>query len=35
YRRFGDASRSLEIVQRNRLAHPGFVPPGTLKIAQE
>ncbi|WP_024645955.1 DNA circularization protein [Pseudomonas syringae] len=35
YRRFGDASRALEIVQRNRLAHPGFVPPGTLKIAQE
>ncbi|MCI3943462.1 hydroxyacid dehydrogenase [Pseudomonas syringae] len=35
YRRFGDASRGQEIVQRNRLAHPGFVPPGTLKIAQE
>ncbi|OBS38661.1 DNA circularization protein [Pseudomonas syringae] len=35
YRRFGDASRALEMVQRNRLAHPGFVPPGTLKIAQE
>ncbi|MCF5712250.1 DNA circularization N-terminal domain-containing protein [Pseudomonas tremae] len=35
YRRFGDASRALELVQRNRLAHPGFVPPGTLKIAQE
>ncbi|MEQ4340159.1 DNA circularization N-terminal domain-containing protein [Pseudomonas syringae] len=35
YRRFGDASRAQEIVQRNRLAHPGFVPPGTLKIAQE
>ncbi|WP_122364306.1 DNA circularization protein, partial [Pseudomonas coronafaciens] len=24
YRRFGDASRALELVQRNRLAHPGF-----------
>ncbi|ELS41002.1 DNA circularization protein [Pseudomonas syringae] len=35
YRRFGDASRAQEMVQRNRLAHPGFVPPGTLKIAQE
>ncbi|CAM3376828.1 hydroxyacid dehydrogenase [Pseudomonas floridensis] len=35
YRRFGDASRSHEVVQRNRIAHPGFVPPGTLKIAQE
>ncbi|RMT82234.1 DNA circularization protein [Pseudomonas viridiflava] len=35
YRRFGDASRSGEVVQRNRIPHPGFVPPGTLKIAQE
>ncbi|MBS7461381.1 DNA circularization protein [Pseudomonas syringae] len=35
YRRFGDASRAPEMVQRNRLAHPGFVPPGALKIAQE
>lgn len=35
YRRFGDASRAQEMVQRNRLAHPGFVPPGMLKIAQE
>lgn len=35
YRRFGDASRAQEMVQRNRLAHPGFVPPDTLKIAQE
>lgn len=35
YRRFGDASRSREVVQRNRIPHPGFVPPGTLKIAQE
>ncbi|KPY33614.1 MULTISPECIES: DNA circularization protein [Pseudomonas syringae group] len=35
YRRFGDASRSHEVVQRNRIPHPGFVPPGTLKIAQE
>ncbi|KAA8712473.1 DNA circularization protein [Pseudomonas cannabina] len=35
YRRFGDASRGQEIVQRNRLAHPGFVPSGTRKIAQE
>ncbi|PBQ06501.1 DNA circularization protein [Pseudomonas syringae] len=35
YRRFGDASRAQEMVQRNRLAHPGFVPPGALKIAQE
>ncbi|KEZ72080.1 2-hydroxyacid dehydrogenase, partial [Pseudomonas syringae pv. syringae FF5] len=26
YRRFGDASRAQEMVQRNRLAPPGFVP---------
>ena len=35
YRRFGDATRSGEVVQRNRITHPGFVPPVTLKIAQE
>lgn len=35
YRRFGDATRSGEVVQRNRIRHPGFVPPVPLKIAQE
>lgn len=35
YRRFGDATRSTEVVQRNSIQHPGFVPPVTLKIAQE
>jgi prophage DNA circulation protein len=35
YRRFGDATRSGEVVQRNSIQHPGFVPPVTLKIAQE
>ncbi|GFM82880.1 2-hydroxyacid dehydrogenase [Pseudomonas cichorii] len=35
YRRFGDATRSVEVVQRNRVQHPGFLPPGTLKVAQE
>lgn len=35
YRRFGDATRSAEVVQRNRIRHPGFVPPVALKIAQE
>lgn len=35
YRRFGDATRSGEVVQRNRITHPGFVPPVSLKIAQE
>jgi prophage DNA circulation protein len=35
YRRFGDSTRAGEIVQRNRISHPGFVPPVPLKIAQE
>ncbi|MFJ5253793.1 DNA circularization protein [Pseudomonas sp. NPDC088414] len=34
YRRFGDATRETEVVQRNRLRHPGFVPPRPIKIAQ-
>ncbi|WP_339521839.1 DNA circularization protein [Pseudomonas sp. EL_65y_Pfl2_R96] len=34
YRRFGDASRESEVVQRNRLRHPGFVPARPIKIAQ-
>jgi len=28
HRLYGDAGRDLEIVARNRLAHPGFVPAG-------
>lgn len=35
YRRFGDASRAGEIVTRNRIRHPGFVPPVALQVAQE
>ena len=35
YRRFGDATRAGEVVQRNRIQHPGFVPAIPLKIAQE
>lgn len=35
YRRFGDATREGEIVQRNKIRHPGFVPAEPLKIAQE
>lgn len=35
YRRFGDATRAGEVVQRNRIRHPGFVPPVPLKIARE
>ncbi|WP_434590064.1 DNA circularization N-terminal domain-containing protein [Pseudomonas sp. R4-83] len=34
YRRFGDATRESEVVQRNRLRHPGFVPSRPIKIAQ-
>lgn len=34
YRRFGDATRSPEVVQRNRIQHPGFVPAVPIKIAQ-
>lgn len=35
YRRFGDATRQGEVVQRNRVRHPGFVPPRPLKLAKE
>lgn len=34
YRRFGDATRSSEVVQRNRIRHPGFIPASPIKIAQ-
>jgi prophage DNA circulation protein len=34
YRRFGDATRESELVQRNRIRHPGFVPARPIKIAQ-
>ena len=35
YQRFGDASRAAEIVTRNRVQHPGFLPPAVLQVAQE
>ncbi|MDF0730566.1 DNA circularization N-terminal domain-containing protein [Pseudomonas entomophila] len=35
YRRFADATRAGEIVQRNRVRHPGFVPPVPLQMAGE
>lgn len=35
YQRYGDATRAGEIVTRNKVAHPGFLPVGTLAIAQE
>jgi len=34
YRRFGDATREAEVVQRNRIRHPGFVPALPIKLAQ-
>jgi prophage DNA circulation protein len=35
YQQFGDATRADEIVTRNRVAHPGFLPPLPLQVAQE
>lgn len=35
HRQWGDATRAAEIVQRNRLNHPGFVPPQPLQVARE
>lgn len=35
HRQWGDATRAPEITQRNRIAHPGFVPPQQLQVARE
>ena len=35
HRQWGDATRAAEIMQRNRLSHPGFVPPQQLQVARE
>lgn len=35
YRQYGDASRAAEIVTRNKVVHPGFLPIATLRCAQE
>ncbi|MNC71262.1 hypothetical protein D3C75_1221620 [compost metagenome] len=35
YQRYGDATRAAEIVTRNKVAHPGFLPAGVLSVAQE
>lgn len=35
YRHYGDATRASEIVTRNKVQHPGFLPAGPLAIAQE
>lgn len=35
YQRYGDATRAGEIVIRNKVNHPGFLPVGALTVAQE
>lgn len=35
FRHFGDATREGEVVQRNKITHPGFVPAAPLQIARE
>lgn len=35
YERFTDATRVGEVVQRNRIVHPGFVAPSPIQIARE
>lgn len=35
YQRYGDATRADEIVTRNKVQHPGFLPVGALTIARE
>ncbi|UVN46245.1 DNA circularization protein [Pseudomonas mosselii] len=35
YRLYGDATRADEIVTRNKVVHPGFLPADTLRCAQE
>lgn len=34
YQRYGDATRADEIVTRNRVSNPGFVPAGEIKVAE-
>lgn len=35
WRQYGDAARAAELVARNAVRHPGFVPPVPLRIATE
>jgi prophage DNA circulation protein len=35
YEKYEDAARDLEIVQRNNIANPLFVPKTELKVASE
>lgn len=35
YRRYADATRAGEIVARNRVEHPGFLPPVDLQVLKD
>lgn len=35
FRRYGDATRAGEIVARNRVKHPGFLPPEDLQVLKD
>ena len=35
YQKLGDATRVGEVVQRNRISHPGFIPPVPLQVSKE
>lgn len=35
YKQLGDATRVQEVIQRNGIVHPGFLPPNDLKISGE
>lgn len=35
YKQLGDATRVQEVVQRNGIVHPSFLPPNDLKISRE
>ena len=35
YDRYGDANRDLEIVERNKISHEGFVPKRVIKLLSE
>lgn len=35
YDRYGDANRDLEIVERNKITHEGFVPKAVIKLLSE
>lgn len=35
YRHFGDARRAAELINRNQVIHPGFVPAKALQVSRE